>query len=78
MPRNDAAAPSHACSGIRIQAIDVVQSLGIRHLGITDMDNHRGGGTLRRRRTPVGKLARKQCVVISYSTVAPADHHEVA
>jgi hypothetical protein len=29
MPRNDAAAPGHACPGIRIHAIDIVQPPGI-------------------------------------------------
>src|SRR5215510_10176848 len=38
MPRNDAAAPSHVCSGIRIHAIDIVQPPGIAISSIADMD----------------------------------------
>src|SRR5262245_37032889 len=40
MPRNDAAAPAHVCSGIRIHAIDIVQSPGIDISPIADMDAH--------------------------------------
>jgi hypothetical protein len=40
MPRNDAAAPSHVCSGIRIHAIDIVQPPGIGISPIADMDAH--------------------------------------
>ena len=38
MPRNDAAAPSHVCPGIRIHVIDIVQSPGISISPIADMD----------------------------------------
>src|SRR5882672_4235948 len=38
MPRNDAAAPRHVCPGIRIHAIDMVQSPGIGISPIADMD----------------------------------------
>jgi hypothetical protein len=38
MPRNDAAAPNHVCSGIRIHAIDIVQPPGIGIPPIADMD----------------------------------------
>src|SRR6185503_7778830 len=40
MPRNDAAAPGQVCPGIRIQAIDIVQSPGIGIPPISDMDAH--------------------------------------
>src|SRR5579862_3232699 len=40
MPRNAAAAPSHVCPGIRIQAIDIVQPPGIGIPPIADMDAH--------------------------------------
>jgi hypothetical protein len=40
MPRNDAAALSHVCSGILIHAIDIVQSPGIGISPIADMDAH--------------------------------------
>src|SRR5713101_5361916 len=40
MPRNDAAAPGHACWGIRIHAIDIVQPPGIGISPIADMDTH--------------------------------------
>src|SRR2546425_9805353 len=40
MPRNDAAAPGHACPGIRIHAIDIVQPPGIGISPIADMDAH--------------------------------------
>src|SRR5688572_26101844 len=40
MPRNDAAAPSHVCRGIRIHAIDIVQPPGIGISPIADMDAH--------------------------------------
>src|SRR5499427_4544093 len=40
IPRNDAAAPSHVCPGIRIHAIDIVQPPGIGISPIADMDVH--------------------------------------
>src|SRR2546430_15500055 len=40
MPRNDAAAPGHVCSGIRIHAIDIIQPPGIGISPIADMDAH--------------------------------------
>jgi hypothetical protein len=40
MPRNDAAAPGHVCPGIRIHAIDIVQSPGIGIPPIADMEAH--------------------------------------
>jgi hypothetical protein len=40
MPRNDAAAPSHVCPGIRIHAIDIVQPPGIGISPAADMDVH--------------------------------------
>ena len=40
MPSNDAAAPGHACPGIRIHAIDMVQPPGIGMPRIADMDAH--------------------------------------
>jgi hypothetical protein len=40
MPRSEAAAPAHVCSGIRIQAIDIVQPPGIGILPIADMEAH--------------------------------------
>src|SRR5215472_730129 len=40
MARNDAAAPDHVCPGIRIQAIDIVQSPGIGIWPIAAMDEH--------------------------------------
>src|SRR5213596_1682266 len=40
MPRNDAAAPGHVCSGIRIHAIGIVQPPGIGISPIADMDAH--------------------------------------
>jgi hypothetical protein len=40
MPRNDAAAPSHVCPGIRIHAIDIVQPPGIGISPIADIDAH--------------------------------------
>src|SRR5882757_6828152 len=40
MPRNDAAAPGHVCSGIRIHAIDIVQPPGIGISPIADIDAH--------------------------------------
>jgi hypothetical protein len=40
MPRKDAAAPSHVCPGISIQAIDIVQPPGIGMSPIADMDPH--------------------------------------
>src|SRR5271167_2519044 len=40
MPRNDAAAPSHVCPGIRIHAIDIVQPPAIGISPIADMDAH--------------------------------------
>jgi hypothetical protein len=40
MPRNDAAAPSHVCPGIRIHAIDIDQPPGIGISAIADMDAH--------------------------------------
>src|SRR5712692_5174615 len=40
MPRNEAAAPGHVCRGIRIHAIDIVQSPGIGISLIADMDAH--------------------------------------
>src|SRR5215208_693184 len=40
MPRNDAAAPSHVCPGIRIHTIDIVQPPGIGTPPIADMDRH--------------------------------------
>src|SRR5687768_11144796 len=39
MARNDAAAPGHVCSGIRIHAIDIVQPPGIG-MPIADMEVH--------------------------------------
>src|SRR5258707_7882506 len=41
MQRNDAAAPGHVCPGIRIHAIDIVQSPGIGISAIADMEAHR-------------------------------------
>jgi hypothetical protein len=38
MPRNEVAAPSHVCPGIRIQGIDIVQPPGIDISLIADMD----------------------------------------
>jgi hypothetical protein len=40
MPRNDAAALSHVCLGVRIQVIDIVQPPGIGIPPIADMDEH--------------------------------------
>src|SRR5215472_235692 len=40
MPRNDTAAPSHVCPGIRIHAIDIIQPPGIGISPIADMDAH--------------------------------------
>jgi hypothetical protein len=40
MPRNDAAASGHDCPGIRIHAIDIVQSPGIVIPPIADIDAH--------------------------------------
>jgi hypothetical protein len=40
MPSNAAAAPAHVCSGIRIQAIDIVQPPGISIPPIADMEAH--------------------------------------
>jgi hypothetical protein len=40
MPRNDAPAPSQVCSGIRIQAIDIVQPPGIGITPIADIERH--------------------------------------
>src|SRR5512144_871191 len=40
MPRNEAAAPSEVCPGIRIHAIDIVQPPGIGISPIADMDAH--------------------------------------
>ena len=40
MPSNEAAAPAHVCSGIRIQAIDIVQPPGISIPPIVDMEAH--------------------------------------
>src|ERR1700741_498991 len=40
MLRNDAAAPGHACPGIRIHVIDIVQPPGIGISPIADMDAH--------------------------------------
>jgi hypothetical protein len=40
MPRNDAAAPGHVCSGIRIHAIDIVQPPGIGMPRIDDIEAH--------------------------------------
>ena len=40
MPRNDAAAPSHVCPGIRIHVIDIVQPPGIGIFPIPDMEAH--------------------------------------
>jgi hypothetical protein len=40
IPRNDAAAPTHVCPGIRIQAIDIVQPPGIGIPPIADIDAH--------------------------------------
>jgi hypothetical protein len=40
MPMNDAAAAVHVWSGIRIQAIDIVQPPGISIPPIVDMDEH--------------------------------------
>src|SRR6267142_5832849 len=40
MPRKDAAAPGHVCSGIRIYAIGIVQPPGIGISSIADMDPH--------------------------------------
>jgi hypothetical protein len=40
MPRNEAAAPSHVCPGMRIHAIDIVQPPGIGISPIADMDSH--------------------------------------
>ncbi len=42
MPRNDAAAPSQVCPGIRIQAIDIVQPPGIGMSAIAAWPRHRG------------------------------------
>jgi hypothetical protein len=39
-PRNDAEAPSHVCTGIRIHAIDIVQPPGIGIPPIADIDAH--------------------------------------
>jgi len=42
MPRNDAAASDHACPGIRIHIIDIVQSPGMDISPICDIDpDHR-------------------------------------
>jgi hypothetical protein len=40
MPRNVAAAPDHDCPGIRIQAIDIVQSPGIAMPPMADIEPH--------------------------------------
>jgi hypothetical protein len=40
MPRNDAAAASHVCPGIRIHAIDIIQPPGIGISPMADMDAH--------------------------------------
>jgi hypothetical protein len=40
MPSDDAAAPAHVCSGIRIQAIDIVQPPGIGIPPIAAMGAH--------------------------------------
>jgi hypothetical protein len=40
MPRNDAAASAHVCSGIRIHVIDIVHPPGIAMDPISDMDRH--------------------------------------
>src|SRR5438046_10666520 len=40
MARNEAAAPSHVCPGIRIHAIDIVQPPGIGIPPIVDIDAH--------------------------------------
>ncbi|MGC2209863.1 MAG: hypothetical protein WA532_07095 [Candidatus Korobacteraceae bacterium] len=40
MPRNDAAAASHVCPGMRIHAIDIVQPPGIGIAPMADMDAH--------------------------------------
>src|SRR5207247_5550596 len=40
MPRNDAAAPGHVCSGIRSQVIDIVQPPGTGISPVADMDAH--------------------------------------
>jgi hypothetical protein len=40
MPSHEAAAPAHVCSGIRIQAIDIVQPPGISIPPIADMEAH--------------------------------------
>src|SRR3984893_2650658 len=41
MQRTDAAAPGHVCPGIRIHAIDIVQSPGIGISAIAGMEAHR-------------------------------------
>src|SRR5688500_10492336 len=38
MPTNDAAAPGHVCPGIRIHAMDIVQSPGIAIPSVADID----------------------------------------
>jgi hypothetical protein len=40
IPMNDAAAPGQVCPGIRIHAIDIVQSPGIGIPPIADIDAH--------------------------------------
>jgi hypothetical protein len=40
MPRNEAAAPSHDCPGIRIHTIDIVQPPGIDIPPIADIEAH--------------------------------------
>jgi hypothetical protein len=40
MPRNDAAAASHVCPGIRIHVMDIVQPPGMDISPIADMDPH--------------------------------------
>src|ERR1043165_3576148 len=40
MARNDAAAPTHVCPGMRIHAIDIVQPPGIGMSSIADIDVH--------------------------------------
>jgi len=75
MPKNDPAAPGHVPPGIRIHAIDIVQSPGIGISPIAEMEALQKivTATLAAKssaETPK-KLARKRCIVRTLVPVAP-------
>src|SRR5436190_3618490 len=64
MPRNDAAAPGHVCPGIRIHAIDIVQSPGIDISPIADIDAHQAIVTAALAANSSAETPRNACWVV--------------